>query len=213
MKFHVTLEHDQPGDDPKKKTRPQPKTAPQPAAPPAKPKKVTSNKNVSPPTQANPKGAQTVKRTQAAASRAKKGNTPAKKAPVKNTGATKSPPKGGTKTPSASGVPTPANKQAAATSGQSRTPQPGPLLGSRGPTPNGNNPPGNPMEQVANHPAGSYLPPTPPKEPPANPVTQAMRSRQSGVLKKRQARELAGNNRGAPREADASSGFWPPLII
>lgn len=211
MKFHVTLEHDQPDKDAaKKKSQPKAAPAPQPTAPPSKPKKTTSNKNVSPPTQSDPKGAQTVKRATASAKR----NTT--KTPAKNTGAkpaAKSAPAKKTSAKGSSNPASPAAQSAPASGAQKRVPQPGPLLGSRWPTANGQNPPGNPMEQVANQPAGSLLPPTPPKEPLANQTTQAMRARQSNVLKKRQARELAGNDRGAPREADASSGFWPPLII
>lgn len=201
MKFHVTLEHDQP-DDAKKKpaAKAQAKPTAQPAPTPSKPKKTTSNKNISPPTQANPQGTKTMK-SQARQSKKATPTKPAaqansKKAPAKTTG-----------------NPASTKAQTATSTAQKRNPQPGPLLGSRYPVASGQNPPGNPMEQIANRPAGSLLPPTPPKEPPATPTTQAMRQRQSNVLKRKQNQELQGNLPGAPREADAGSGFWPPLVF
>lgn len=199
MKFHVTLEHDQP-DDAKKKpaAKAQAKPTAQPAPTPSKPKKTTSNKNISPPTQANPQGTKTMK-SQARQSKKATPTKPGgnnKKAPAKTTG-----------------NPASTKAQTATSTAQKRNPQPGPLLGSRYPVASGQNPPGNPMEQIANRPAGSLLPPTPPKEPPATPTTQAMRQRQSNVLKRKQNQELQGNLPGAPREADAGSGFWPPLVF
>ncbi len=76
----------------------------------------------------------------------------------------------------------------------------------------GQNSPGA-MNPVSGQPQGAAkpLPKRPPKEPKPTAATAQARKRQDSVLKQRQSREVQGKMRSGVRDADAGSGYWPPL--